>query len=180
MPISIKLDAHAVRALINDDETFKLDMQQAVLSEVIRGSFQNQLPSAMTAMIEKTFPAEREKLVKAITDDENLKASIRVQLGKLTQSVRSGSLGSRLTFELSEDVRKLIAERMNELLTLKIKESMEVFELNLNEKFIQVKEAAEARVESKLTFLEDTYRREVITQVRKQVSDDLLRLSTGG
>lgn len=117
MSITIKLDAPALRALIADDENFKLELQRAVIAEVVSQIVPKDIGAAhvqkyVDAQIQATLfdiqkpshqngykeiwtpkPEIREKLLKAIRDigaDElkKARADANTLIGELAQKAR--------------------------------------------------------------------------------------------
>jgi hypothetical protein len=127
MGIQIKLDASAVRELIKDNDEFRVELQRAVINEIVRQYIGKELPQAYRATIEA---AVGQQLKQAVVEDAASRDHFKKAIEGYIGAVRNGWGGYSNQFKLSAAALKLI----NDAADLKIKDA--------------VKEAVEARVGS--------------------------------
>ena len=103
MSISIKLDRPALRQLIDSDPDFKLELQRAVLSEVVTNLFQKDVRKILEAG-DKAF---LKQVGETAAENETIMASIREQLDQmLVHRVKIDYWTKRVT--LSADLQKVV------------------------------------------------------------------------
>jgi N-methylhydantoinase B/oxoprolinase/acetone carboxylase alpha subunit len=155
----------------------RLELQNAVMSEIIRGAYCEQMPANIKAVIESCLVEEREEFVKAIKEDEGAKKEIKERLADIVKSVRANGYGNNVTYVLSPTVKNLIADEVNRMILEQVKKTTEKFEETLSKEIIKFQNEAEIRVNKRIEQIDEFYRREAILAARKQVVTDLTNLT---
>jgi hypothetical protein len=176
MPMTLKLDTPAVRTLIEADEAFKFELQQAVIAELVRKLYTNMASGNLAEMLEVALSAERDKLAQVVQDDEAMRKEMAKCLSATVQSVRAGGVGYRETRKLSNETRTLIMREVEELVKGKIQEELSKAEAELTTRIAKYEAGIIKRQEDMLSRLETRLDRETYRQIRAQVANDIAKV----
>lgn len=110
MSISIKLDAPALRALIANDAAFELELQRAVIAEVVR----NLVMPKIVEEFSKITGGMVGEIVVQMKEDQQLQADVAHQLQNVLTRGTYGATRT-LTPAMQERVDAAILDRINEL-----------------------------------------------------------------
>ncbi|WP_316207513.1 hypothetical protein [Bradyrhizobium sp. SZCCHNR3118] len=105
MSVTIKLDASALTALIEDDAEFKLELQRAVVAEITRRIYLKDVAGDMQKLVTEAFQQHKNDLVQAVKEDAAVRAFIDERLSSLVRSVRNGTWGYTTQKELSPELK---------------------------------------------------------------------------
>ena len=109
MSTTIKLDGSAVAKLIELDPDFKLELQRAVIAEVTRKLFFNDVASSIQKLIEVSFKEHNDALIEAVNQDEAFKKQMSDKVSSYIQSIRSNTYGRPNQLKLAPELENLIS-----------------------------------------------------------------------
>lgn len=108
MSITIKLDAPALRALIADDADFKLELQRAVIAEVVKNST---IPSIVNEFSKVTAGLVGE-VVAQIREDAGFQKAVANELSRTVQYTTSGY---KLTPDMKARLDGAVLDHVNQI-----------------------------------------------------------------
>ena len=152
MGISIKLDTNAVKYLIEQDQSFKLDLQSAVLSQILK----NVIVRNPVDLLKDAYPDAFMKLKQSVDEEKVCEEIIR----KLTEK-RSGNW--QKTIKLPAGVRSHIKSHSE----LKIKSAAEK----------EIRENIRPFLDETVERLKPYYKDQIEGAVNKLVNDELVRIT---
>jgi hypothetical protein len=179
MAIDIKLDANAVRALIKDDDDFKLRLQNAIIAEICRGMFAAHVTSDITKVVEQCFQQHQHDLIKAVKDDEAFRHHLDRRLADLVKSVRADTYSYGQQKELSPDLKRMVDDRIGALITENIKMHIGAVEQRVREAKDEVQARVLERIGKLGGVIEHNVNAEVLKQVRAQVAEEIKKTLEG-
>lgn len=115
MSIVIKLDAPAVTSLIEKDPEFRLELQRAVIAEITRKLYLNDVVGDIQKLMSDAFQSHKDDLVRAVKEDEAVRKLIDERLGAFIKSVRSGSFGYTTQKSLSDELKSMVNVHVSKL-----------------------------------------------------------------
>jgi hypothetical protein len=115
MSITIKLDGQALAALIDGNDEFRLELQRAVIAEVTRKLYLNDVTGDVQKLINAAFKKHKDDLIQAVKDDEVVRKLMEQRIGGMIQSVRSGTFGYATQKTLSPELQSMINVHVNNL-----------------------------------------------------------------
>ncbi len=121
MSITMKLDAPAVRDLIKADDTFRLELQAAVIQEIVRGVYERSIPDQVMSMIGAQFAEQKNSLTQAVVVDTVFRRHIDNALQKIIETARNTANSYSMTRTLSPEVKAKIDARVRELIDGEVK-----------------------------------------------------------
>lgn len=133
MGIEIKLSAPAVRELIKNDDTFRLELQRAVIAEISREQFTHSSKEVVTDIVKELMGEHTEELVKAIKEDEAIRTYVRDYTKSLTRSVRDGTTGWRNQSLLTQEIKDAVAREVRAAWTDLIREQIDTQRRHLDD-----------------------------------------------
>jgi hypothetical protein len=111
MSVTIRLDGAALTQLIEGDDDFKLELQRAVIAEVVKKLLLKDFGQVLNALA----PQAMQELTAALKEDEGVRLELTERLAATVQSVRSGTYGFRAQKELPQETKTAIAQRVSGL-----------------------------------------------------------------
>ena len=154
MSTTIRLDASALSALIEADPDFKLELQRAVVAEVIKKVYLKDFK----VVVEALAPQIVKDLIKESKADADVRREIEDRLKATVQSIRAGTYSYQTTRTLPAETKQLIAEQVTDLIKAEIGERVGTVE-SLSQRLMETLTAR----------LEDTAERWVGSQVDGQI-----------
>lgn len=125
MSITMRLDTDSVRALIRENETFKLEVQQAVISNIradnIEEAVKARVDRVLKEMTTESGPWNNRKLT--ITDpklSEAIAAIVKEQVGEVVKATVKNAVEDAVLLErkvIRRDMASVVREILNEHLT---------------------------------------------------------------
>ena len=170
MSTVIKLDTNALRFLIDLDPEFKIEVQRAVLQNIVndvRKDFvSNDLQSKIKEIVKETNP----DFVDTVTKDEAMRKLLDTTLKNLTQSVRSGYNSYSNTRALSDEVKAMIQLQIKNL----VKEEVDKRVGDVPKIAEKARDAIQEDVNARLTRivdrLENSWKEETLRQIQSDVA----------
>ena len=156
MTISMKLDAPAVRKLIEDEE-FRLDLQAAVIAEVVRGLFDKAVPNVMREMIDSAFKDQRDTLKKIVAEDTEFRSRLDRSLEALVQSIRAGTNIYMTQRALSEEAKRLIDNHVKQKITDEVDKRKGEMDERVDAMILRFEKRFEAEIEGKIEKMDKAY-----------------------
>ena len=157
MSITMKLDAPAVRSLIKDDEKFSLELQQAVINEVIKGLYNNATPNAIREMIDIACADRKQAIVNAVQGDVGFRVHVDQALSAMVQSIRSSTNSYTVQRTLSEEVKRMIGNHISQLVEDEVEKRKEALGVSADEMIARMERKFEAEIERKLGMMDRAY-----------------------
>lgn len=125
MSITMRLDTESVRALIRENETFKLEVQQAVINNIradnIEEAVKARVDRVLKEMTTESGPWNNRKLT--ITDpklSEAIAAIVKEQVGEVVKATVKNAVEAAVLLErkvIRRDMASAVREILNEHLT---------------------------------------------------------------
>lgn len=169
---TIKLDTNAIRFLMEQDPEFKLELQKAVIQNIVADVRKSFVSEDLQEEIKKIVRAEHEEYIKTVLDDENLRKEIKSTISNMTESVRNGGYSYTKTRVLSADTKALIKSMTKGL----IKEQVDtVLSKDAISKFIEsfktdIKTGFEFKIKYNIDQLADAWKEETVHQIQSDVA----------
>lgn len=157
MSITMKLDAPAVRSLIKDDDKFSLELQQAVINEVVKGLYNNTTPVAIREMIDTACADRKKAIVDAVQADVGFRAHVDNVMSAMVQSVRASTNSYTVQRTLSDEVRRMINNHISTLVEEEVKKREDGLNASVDAMIERLERRFETRIESRLTEMDQTY-----------------------
>lgn len=157
MSITMKLDAPAVRSLIKDDEKFSLELQQAVINEVIKGLYNNATPNAIREMIDTACADRKQAIVNAVQGDVGFRAHVDSVMSAMVQSVRASTNSYTVQKTLSDEVKRMINNHIAQLVEDEVGKRKEALNVSVEAMVERLERKFEAEIERKLGMMDQTY-----------------------
>lgn len=157
MSITMKLDAPAVRSLIKDDEKFSLELQQAVLNEVVKGLYNNATPNAIREMIDTACADRKQTIVNAVKDDVSFRTHVDQALSAMVQSIRSSTNSYTAQKVLSDEVKRMIGNRISQLVEEEVEKRKEALNVTVEAMVERLERKFEAGIEQRLEQMDRKY-----------------------
>lgn len=168
MTVDLKLDAHAVRALIGDNENFRLELQSAVVQEIVRKAFDKSFPAAVAQMVEKHHAAAREGLVQALSDDVKASRAVEAAMNGLTVRVQQRVHPYMATRELSNEVKEMINRHVSALITEQVDKRVADLDKIIGTMVDRIEQRAEQKMEARLEHFDAAYHNICVDAVAKK------------
>lgn len=157
MSITMKLDAHAVRALVKDDDKVQLELQQAVINEIIKGLYDRSIPSVVREMIDKTFAEKRTEIVTAMQDDVGSRAYVDQALSAMVQSIRASTNSYTVQRTLSEEVKRMISNHIANLVEQEVDKHKERLNATVEAMIARLEKKFEGEIAQRLSMMDWKY-----------------------
>lgn len=173
MSIAIKLDRVALRALIEGDPDFKLELQRSVLAEVVENLFQKDIRK----ILEIGDKAFLRSIAEAASENETIMASIYEQLDKMLVERSSDGYWKKrvvLSKELQGIVDEAVAEARQRV-SLTVSGQLAEQAKSSIEKFLE-SDGLEERVNKRVARLTEEH---INAEVDRQVKDRLAKIAEG-
>jgi HPt (histidine-containing phosphotransfer) domain-containing protein len=155
--------------LFENDADFKLELQGAVIAEVVRGMFANDLKTDIDTMITNQVKAEHPALIQALQDDENLRKILDERLKALVQSVRSGSSSYANTRELSTEANALVRTRVEVVLTEAVEKALAPLEDRVQKRMERLTRELEEQFDKALKDADHSWRTEAFKDIKADI-----------
>lgn len=170
MSITMKLDAPAVRALIKDDDKFSLELQQAVINEIIKGLYSNTVPAAIREVIDTACADRKKALVDAVHADIGFRAHMDSVMSAMVQSIRSSTNSYTVQRTLSDDVRRMINHHISGLVEAEVKKREEGLAASVDAMIERLERKYEAGIGQRLAEMDRTYHNVVQRKVMEKIA----------
>lgn len=157
MSITMKLDAHAVRALIKDDEKVEMELQQAVINEIIKGLYPKSIPENVREMIDKTFAEKRTEIVTAMQSDVGFRAHVDNAMSAMVQSIRASTNSYTVQRTLSDEVKRMISNHIAHLVEQEVEKHKDALNVTVEAMVKRLEERIEAGIEQRLEQMDRSY-----------------------
>lgn len=157
MSITMKLDAPAVRALIGDNEQFRLELQAAIIQEVVRGLYDKSIPGQLRDVISSSFAERKGELVEALRDNASAAKAVDEAMKALILSERSTSGRLLYTRTLSTEAKDTINRHVSALLTTAVDDRMVEVNKVIGDVVERFRQRAEDRMENALARFDQEY-----------------------
>lgn len=128
MATSIRLDSAALRGLLEASPEFKFELQRAVIAEVIRGMYRNDVPEAFLKVIDGLFPNERQAFVDNLKQDHVITTFIKKAFNDIqvkTKDHWGRETASGLNDQTKLWIKGMVLETMGKLVEDTIKTNAE-------------------------------------------------------
>jgi len=170
MSITMKLDAPAVRSLIKDDDKFSLELQQAVINEVIKGLYNNTAPAAIREMIDTACADRKQALVDAVQADVGFRAHVDSVMSSMVQSVRASTNSYAAQRSLSDEVRRMINNHISSLIEEEVKKREEGLASSVDAMIARLERKFEVAIERRVEQLDLAYHNVVLRKVMERIA----------
>lgn len=170
MSITMKLDAPAVRSLIKDDDKFSLELQQAVINEVIKGLYNNTTPAAIREMIDTACADRKKAIVDAVQADVGFRAHVDSVMSAMVQSVRASTNSYTVQRTLSDEVRRMINNHISSLVEEEVKKREERLAASVDAMIERVERKYEVAIERRVEEMDLAYHNVVLRKVMEKVA----------
>ena len=166
MSVTMKLDAPSVRALIADNDEFRLELQSAVIQEIVRGVYDKSIPAQVMDMIGKQFAQSKSDLMQAVAVDTVFRNHIDSALQKVVESTRIQANAYSTSRTLSLEAKAKIDTRVRELLDEEVK--VEGLQTKIDAALERMERKAEKAIEKALERIDATYHEAVVQKVMEK------------
>jgi hypothetical protein len=170
MTTVIRLDGSALAKLVEMDPDFKLELQRAVIVEVTRNLYQNDVSTDVRKLIEECFKEHKNDLVEAVRNDIALRAELDKKLSSLVESVRAGSWGSVAQKKLPDEFRQLLSRAVNEKVDAAVTEQVGTVERRVKDATDILAKRLEERIPRMGGTLEHDWKVEALKAIREDVA----------
>jgi hypothetical protein len=157
MSITMKLDTPAVRALIKEDEKFALELQAAVIAEIVRGMFDKSVPGELKKVIDGACTDQLQLVKKALEDDQNFRNYTDKAIKALVQSIRNGSVGYLQQRVLTDEVKRLIDAHITSQIAEPIEAHKEEMGRKVDAMIMRMEQRFEQEIEGKIAKMDKAY-----------------------
>lgn len=171
MSITMKLDAPAVRSLIKDDDKFALELQQAVINEIIKGLYNNTAPAAIREMIDTACADRKQTIVDAVQADVGFRAHVDSVMSAMVQSVRASTNSYTVQRTLSDDVRRMINNHISSLVEDEVKKREEGLAASVDAMISRLERKFETDIERRVAEINRAYHNVVHRRVMERVAE---------
>jgi len=168
MSVTMKLDAPAVRKLIADDEAFTLELQSAVLQEIVRGMFDKSIPATMRDVIDSAFKDHQETLKEVIASDVEFRAQLDSALSGLVQSIRNSTVGYGMQRVLDEEAKRMIDQHVNQKITEAVDRHKETLSDKVDALILRLEQRFEKEIEANLSRMDENYHQIAYQEIMKK------------
>ena len=162
----MKLDAPAVRALIADNEELRLELQAAVIQEIVRGMYEKSIPDQLLNVINKQFTEKKNELMQAVAVDTVFRNHIDKALQQVVTSTRIQANSYSTSRTLSLEAKAKIDTRVRELLDEEVK--VEGLQTKIDAALERMERKAEKAIEKALERIDATYHEAVVQKVMEK------------
>lgn len=170
MSINIKLDAPALTKLIEGDPDFKLELQRAVIAEITRKLYLNDVTGDMQKLIAGAFQGHKDDLVRAVKEDDATRKFIDERLSALVQSVRSGSFGYVSQKKLSDELKGMVNVHVANLIQEECERQLGKIPKLIEAKTKEIEEEVLRRIGKLAGWVEHNTKVEMLKQIREDVA----------
>jgi hypothetical protein len=153
----MKLDTPAVRALIKDDDKFELELQQAVINEIVGRIYDKSIPTALRDMIDTACADRKQAIVNAVQADVGFRAHVDSAVSAMVQSIRSSTNSYHVQRSLSDEVKRMIGNHISQLVEEEVEKRKEALGMSADEMIARMERKFEAEIERKLGMMDRAY-----------------------
>jgi hypothetical protein len=157
MSISMKLDATAVRAMIGDKEEFRLELQAAVIQEVVRGLYDKSIPGALRQLIDTAMSERKHELTQAVAADHGLMKHFDDAMLNLVSVTRSSTNSYAASRQLAPEVAQMINARVSAMITEQVDKRTAELGKIIGDMMERIERNAEAKMEAQLEKFDQAY-----------------------
>lgn len=157
----MKLDAPAVRDLIKADDEFRLELQAAVIQEIVRGVYEKSIPEQVMSMIGAQFAEQKNALMQAVAVDTAFRNHIDNALQKVVESTRVQANAYSTSRTLSLEAKAKIDTRVRELIDEEVK--VEGLQAKIDAALERMERRAEKALDKALESIDAKYH-DLVTQ----------------
>lgn len=157
MSVTMKLDAPAVRALIKDDEKFELELQAAVIAEIVRGMYDKSTPSVIRDVVDTTFKTQRQALVDAVQADVGFRAHVEKTMSSMVQSIRSSTNSYTTQKTLNDEVKRMINNHIASLVEEQVNKQKDALNASVEAMIMRFEHKFEAAIAGKIERMDKSY-----------------------
>ena len=153
----MKLDAPAVRALIKDDEKFSLELQQAVINEVVGRIYDKSIPTALRDMIDTACADRKQAIVNAVQADVGFRAHVDSVMSAMVQSIRASTNSHQVQKSLSDEVKRMIGNHISQLVEEEVEKRKDAMNVTVEAMVERLEKRIEAGIEQRLATMDRSY-----------------------
>lgn len=170
MSITMKLDAPAVRSLIKDDEKFSLELQQAVINEVVKGLYNNTAPNAIREMIDTACADRKQTIVNAVQADVGFRAHVDSVMSAMVQSIRASTNSYTVQRVLSEEIKRMINSHISGLVEAEVKKREDGLTASVDALILRLERRFETDIERRVAEIDRAYHNVIQRRVMDKVA----------
>lgn len=179
MTTVIRLDASALQKLIEIDPDFKLEVQRAVVVEITRKLYVDDVATNVKELVAESFKDHRRDLIEAVRDDVALREKMDAKLSGLIQSIRSGTWGTITGKKLSPEVVKAIDDHVGQLIADRVREAHGGVEARIKAETKKIEEAVVARIGNLAGVVEHNVKAVAFREIQAQVKAEIVEALGG-
>lgn len=170
MTTILRLDGSALAKLIELDPDFKLELQRAVLSEITGKLYKNDVATDIRKLLEEVFKEHKDDLVRAVQEDQALRAELDKKLASTVESIRAGGWGAVAQKKLPDDLRALLTNAVKEKIDEAVASQVGSVETRVRLATEELAKRIEDRLPRMGGNLEHDWKVEALKQIREDVA----------
>jgi hypothetical protein len=171
MSITMKLDTPAVRSLIKDDASFELELQAAVINEIVKGLYDKSIPTALRQMIDDACADRKQAIVDAVQADVGFRAHVDGVMSAMVQSVRASTNSYTVQKSLSDEVKRMINHHISNLVEEEVKKREEGLTAAVDAMIGRLERKFEVAIERRVEEMDLAYHNVVLRKVMEKISE---------
>lgn len=142
MPNTIRLSAPAVRAMMDTDPEFKLELQRCVIAEVLK----NSLLDNYRGLANEVAPAAMEELKRTLANRDDFVEAIDAKLKGMTEYVRSQGYSYPSTKKLTAENQEAVNKAVDEIIRSQVAAAQAKAQKMINDQVDQIVSSVEAKL----------------------------------
>ena len=170
MSTVIKLDTNALRFLIDLDPEFKLEVQRAVLQNIVNDVRKDFVTTELQTKIKEIVKETNQEFVDTVVKDEAMRKLLDTTLKNLTQSIRSGYNSYSNTRALSSEVKIMINRLVEDLVKKEVNEKIGDVPKIAEKARDAIQNDVDARLNRIVDRLENSWKEAALHQIQKDVA----------
>jgi hypothetical protein len=170
MTTVIRLDGSALAKLVEMDPDFKLELQRAVIVEITRKLYLNDVSTDVRKLIEECFKQHKNDLVRAVQEDAALRAELGRKLSSTVESIRAGGWGAVTQKKLPADLQNLLNAAVNEKIQAAVDATVGTVERRVKDATDILAKRLEERIPRMGGTLEHDWKVEALKAIREDVA----------
>lgn len=160
--MQIKLDAKAVRTLIDDDEDFKLDLQRAVVAEIIKKS----LFKDFNAILKYISPEDIAKIIDETETHSQIVKMTETCLNEISKPLYWGSRTRNMTSEKKKQIEDQVTEEVENWFNATVLKKIEIQKQEQEKFMMKIDEKVEKKLQD---FMDQYFERSVNDEVERRL-----------
>jgi len=167
MTTTVRLDAKAVRVLIEDSPEFKFELQRAVIAEITGKLYTSYVHDDISKVVKSLFKGHEDDLVLAIQNDHEFRDRLAKAFTDKIASYSSYKYG-RGQFKMNEEFARLLNEKAREI-SAEIADEKALF---IKQRIVEI---AEKSIENMSSNMQETVDRRVRAIVSENIDSEVRR-----